>query len=309
VQRLAPRVVLIADYGELGAEAVVERSAPEARLVLVPLAGDQPGLGLPYFDAVFERADAIVVATESEAQVVADRSPGHRVGDRIHVVGLPLPRGFARPATGLSPSAMAAPITRPVRPSSLDHQYARLGERVVVVFTDTPVGGDDARARSARLVAQAQPDVVTLVVGSDVIQCWRRGGPEGASRGRCEFDELGWMQRAILTVDLRPGPLMALRTIASLVAGTPVVVPAGSRARQHAEVSGGGLWFRSVGEMAWCVEALSDPVVSRQFGAQGRQYAQQLSHRVFADRVGEAMVKLVDGSGGPRRRPAQKAGR
>ena len=61
----------------------------------------------------------------------------------------------------------------------------------------------------------------------------------------------------------------------SLLFGTPIVVPAVGRARELAERSRGGLWFRSPNELTWRTEALLDRPERDIFGRQGRSYADE----------------------------------
>ena len=49
---------------------------------------------------------------------------------------------------------------------------------------------------------------------------------------------------AEVCLDLRPQGIVARETIESLLLGTPVVVPEGTVAAEHAERSNGGLWYR-----------------------------------------------------------------
>ena len=95
------------------------------------------------------------------------------------------------------------------------------------------------------------------------------------------------MAWARVTVDLRPGPLFARRCVTSLLFGTPIVVPAGRRAREHAERGRGGLWSSNASELVWGVEALLDPPTRAAASAQGLAYAEEEygSTDRFIDRV------------------------
>jgi hypothetical protein len=68
------------------------------------------------------------------------------------------------------------------------------------------------------------------------------------------------------------------------------VVPADSRAREHAQRGRGGLWFENPAELAWCVESLLESPTHDTLSAQGRSYAEQEygSTDRFVDRVTEA---------------------
>jgi hypothetical protein len=98
------------------------------------------------------------------------------------------------------------------------------------------------------------------------------------------------MAWARVTVDLRPGRLFARRCVDSLLYGTPIVVPADSRAREHAQRGRGGLWFENPAELAWCVESLLEPPTHDTISAQGLSYAEEEygSTDRFVERVAEA---------------------
>jgi hypothetical protein len=91
-----------------------------------------------------------------------------------------------------------------------------------------------------------------------------------------------------MTVDARPGSLFARRSLQSLMFGTPIIVPEGSRAQEHAETGSGGLWFDGPGELFSCVETMLDPEVHDSLGSQGRRYALDRygSTASFIERVG-----------------------
>lgn len=289
MEALHPALILVADYSRTEAWTLAERAAPGARMVLLPLVGNQPGIFLPSLSSPFDRAAAVLVSTEAERRLVEGR-PGAAAAttDRVRVVGLSLTGPTTPGATELESDADDREGGgTPARPDGgwIDASGAEAPR--VVVFTESSLGAHDDRAASARLVAQALPGVAVTVVGTDGVEYWWRGFPTRRALGGSGVDARGLMAGATVTVDLRPGPLVARRALDSLLSGTPIVVPADSRARQYAEHGGGGLWFGSPGDLLWCVEALVEPDVAGRFGAEGRRYVRQwfTSRDGFEDRV------------------------
>jgi len=281
---LRPDLVVLAGYRQVGAFDLWGRVVPDTPLVFVPLADFHPAVGLAHFDPIFDRASATLVATGSEYRAVTELcGPIRRDPGRIHRVGLP--------AT-IEPAARAD-VERHPSDAGPGGGEADSGSGVVM-FTGCGADDHDRAVALARLAALAFPRVRVTVVSTDALDVWFGGErtrspvPEGASA------VLRLMGGAAMTVDLRPGALFARRCIDSLLCGTPVVVPADSRARQHAESGAGGLWFSSPGELIWCVEAMLEPDVRRRLGAQGKRYADAefASTPAFVDRV-EAVIGRV----------------
>jgi hypothetical protein len=133
-----------------------------------------------------------------------------------------------------------------------------------------------------------------------------RGGEErqtaGVARGTDLLRLVAW---ATSTVDLRPGSLVARRSLESLLYGGPIIVPADSRAREHAVLGRAGLWFYGPGDLAWCVEALFDDEVHGALSRQGRHYAETryAGSGSFVDRVSRAVLPVLDRRPEPRGHP------
>ena len=273
VARLRPDLVVVAGYRQLGAFEVCRRAAPGVPLVFVPLADTNPAVGLAHFDPMFAGAAATLVATRSEYRAVTRANAASvRDPDRIHTVGLP--------------------VTIDATTDAGHDQASRSG---MVVFTGHGADDHDLPAALARLVALALPRSRVAVVSSDALTTWSAGVPTRSVVPEPGTAIIELMAGAAVTVDLRPGELLARRCIDSLLCGTPVVVPADSRGRQHAELGGGGLWFSPPGELVWCVEALLDPEVHGRLGAQGRRYAASAfgTPSDFADRVAAAIGEVA----------------
>ena len=66
------------------------------------------------------------------------------------------------------------------------------------------------------------------------------------------------LSHAEVCLDLRPQGILGRETLESLLLGTPVVVPEGTVAAEHAERSDGGLWYRDYGEMFDAAKAILD---------------------------------------------------
>ena len=261
LRELAPDRVVVADYRQAGVVAMLDRACPAAPVIAVPFGMDPGAMALSAFAPLFERAETAVVFTESEMRTVKD-VPGNAVA---HKVGLPM-------------SANRSLLREP-NASLRDRQYVLVlsGER-----EDSPeLSGSLARLLRARFarkgIAVAATDSFTVSLNGITER------PEPVERGSDLVRLIAW---ARATVDLSPGPLFARRCLESLLYATPIVVPAHSRAREHAE-RGGGLWFEGPTDLAHCVEAMFDPAVSDSLGRRGRLYAERLygSTDAFIDKV------------------------
>ncbi len=283
VVALRPDLVVLAGYRHVGALDLWERVAPDTPMVLVPLADDHPAVDLAHFDPIFDRASATLVATGSEYRAVVERrGPIRPDAARIHRVGLP-------PTSGAATRADLAP-----HPAD---GWGGAGTRSdVVVFTGCGADEHLLPAALARLVALSCPGVGVTVVSTDALDLWSGGARTRSPVPDSDTAVLRLMAEAAMTVDLRPGTLFARRCIDSLLCGTPVVVPADSRARQHAEAGAGGLWFSAPGELVWCVEAILEPGVGHRLGSQGKRYADAMfgSTGAFTDRVVAAVDQALD---------------
>ncbi len=102
------------------------------------------------------------------------------------------------------------------------------------------------------------------------------------------------MARAEAMVDIRPQGPLGRDAIETLRFGTPVVVPDGSVAAEHAAASNGGLWYRNHGEMMACLSTLlNNPELSEGLGASGQSWAEH--YHGDTDTFVEAAIGLVLG--------------
>jgi hypothetical protein len=249
-----PDLVLVVGLHALGAMAAVEHHGRQVPVVLLALARDDGTAGFAHVGRAVARADSVLAVTGAERAQLAAEHP-HAT---VRVVGAPL---------GANPSARSEP-----------NAWVE-GSPYVLVLADTDEDDEHPDNELVQLLRVRFPDHTVAVSHRDAFCAWHRGG---AHRGwpivrGSDLDRLlAW---ATATVDLRPGPLYARRCIASLLFGTPIVVPGGSRAQQHAERGAGGLWFDGPAELAWCVEAMLAPGIRTPLGRQGSDYA----HREFGD--------------------------
>ncbi len=251
LDRVQPDLVVIAGHANLGALDAVDASSPDRPMVLLALGADRSSLAFPLFDPMFERAAAVMAVTEWERQAIVDR---HGDPGPVHRIGAPM---------AANTSALSEP-----NPWTGDRGY-------VFVITGRPVDDTGPEAEMARLVRLRFAERGVGVSSTDAFDAWVDGTHTHGWSAERASDLARLMAWATVTVDLRPGPLLARRCLDSLLFGTPIVVPADSAGRQHAERGRGGLWFTGASELTWCVEGLLDPQVATTLGAQGRAYAEE----------------------------------
>jgi hypothetical protein len=169
---------------------------------------------------------------------------------------------------------IGAPLA--ANPSALTEPDLAVGSTdYALVIADVDSREEHWENRMVDIMRMRFPDRRLAVSQNDALCVWHRGRPERGLPVQRSGDLARLMAWARVTVDLRPGRLFARRSIESLLYGTPIVVPADSRARQHAELGHGGLWFANPAELTWCVEAMFDPEIRTSLGAQGRVYAER----------------------------------
>ncbi len=263
---LAPDRVLIAGHRSLGALRTVERLGKTVPVVLLALDSGADRPARPSIPVPFGPISAVLVVTGDEADSVSARLPG--LGP-LHRLGAPL---AANPGARSEPDAMVGDTG------------------AVLVITGAPLDDPREQGGGSQLVRIYFPDRTVAVVHDDTFRVWRRGRLEEGPPVTRSSDLARLMAWACVTVDLRPGPLFARRTIDSLLYGTPVVVPRDSRARQHAALGKGGLWYSGPVELVGCIEAMLDPSTHDPLSRQGRTYAAQEygSTDQFIERVATA---------------------
>ncbi|HEY1990506.1 MAG TPA: hypothetical protein VGG43_13635 [Acidimicrobiales bacterium] len=277
ISGLQPDLVVIAGHQLIGAIDAVDRVAPELPVALLALGSDLYSLSFPHFARAFDRAQVVLAITETERLAIIDHHGGPA---RVHRIGAPLA----------------------ANPSALNEPNTWVGKSdYVFVITGAKTHADEETVTLARLIRLRFPENPVAVSATDALSAWHQGrlGEGWPVERSSDLNRL--MAWARVVVDLRPGPLFGRRGVDSLLYGTPIIVPGNSRAREHAELGGGGLWFDTPGELAWCVEAMLDPEVRAVFSAQGRAYAEAAygSTDGFIERVLRAAGDACAGDGLP----------
>ncbi len=245
-----PDLVLIAGHQNIGAMTAVERAGQGTEQVLLALASEDSAVAFPHFDHIIDRSSCILTVTESERSSIVDH---HGNAEKVRRIGAPL---------SANPSVLGEPNT-----------WVGDNETIVVV-TDVATHADHEETELARLIRLRFPDNPVGVIHTDAFDAWHQGRLNRGWAVQRSSDLARLMAWARVTVDLHPGNLFARRSVESLLYGTPIVVPAVSRAREHAGRGRGGLWFSDPAELIWCVEGLLENPAHDSFADQGRDYAQ-----------------------------------
>ncbi len=259
-------VLVVAGYG---AAPMIEDSR-RARVVLAPLARNEPSLYLQVYDPLFEHAASIVVFTDSEERLVRGRI-GVDSASRVRNVGFVIQSNRAA-AGATSPVPSENPFILIARDWSEPFPTAWL-------------------ARLAKGLNRRFPTLAVCLAGPAVAHVGDAPGWERRTV-RAALDVERWMGRALALFDPEPNRLLGREALVALLFGTPVIVPAGGGAtREHAEFGNGGLWYRSEGEVGRCIELLGDPDLRSALGSQGRTYAANRygDAEAFTRRLGEAV--------------------
>jgi glycosyltransferase involved in cell wall biosynthesis len=261
-------VVVFAGYASASTIFGVRHVDQRARVALLPLAHHGLLLRMPIVDHLLERADCILVTTETERSVVERR----RVGDApVWNTGFVL---------RVNPTVLSAP----------PHGLVERHHNIVIP-------GDWRRSRDHRWVerwaraaeAEFGPSVRLRVVGPGATNVFQHGGEHLAGS---RLDVWRWISRSVGVIDPHPHRLLGRDVLESMMFGTPVVVPAeGGASREHAQVGNGGLWYRTEAELLAGIGALLDPDTRRDLSEQGRDYA--TNGFTDTDRYVRSVVKSV----------------
>ena len=245
-----PNRVVIIDHRNVGALAAIDRFDAGLPVSLLALGSDAYRLACPHFTPLLARADHVLTMSRWESGAVADLRGGP---EGVHRIGAPLS----------------------TNPSERSEPNGWVGEdEYVLVVTGAGRKQQHKEAELVRILRLHRPQTKVAIAHPDAFCVWQNGRSTSSWAIERHSDMSRLMAWARLTVDLRPGNLFARRSLDSLMRGTPIVVPEDSRAREHAECGGGGLWFSTPSELAWCVDALLDPATNDVFAAQGRSYAE-----------------------------------
>jgi hypothetical protein len=261
VGSLRPDSVLLAGPETWWLPELISAAAPHARVVSVPLLGDDPFGDLAPLVPLVTEVDAVGVLSRGEAGLVETRVGAHASPTR------------SQPAE-VTELEVAFSVNRPAA-EQLMVGMSHFG-RFVVVMTGFPQGSPAAaRAPGHDHVRKALGD---LAVAEVALDRWRisdrekqREVPVGPSRPNL------WklLSHAVVCLDLRPQGVVGRETLESLLLGTPVVVPEATVAAEHAERSNGGLWYRDYRELFDAAKAIVDsPSLRTSLSAQGRDWAE-----------------------------------
>ncbi|MHB1987708.1 MAG: glycosyltransferase [Acidimicrobiales bacterium] len=256
LDQLKPDAVVLA-----GAETFwVARALPvgprRPRVVVLPLLGTDELLASPALAPLAELADGIGTFSRAEHALAAG-SIGARRPELLRRVRLSFPVNRQGAQAGLAGMATFGryllvvsgwPDDDPDASTAPPHDYLRsaLGDISI------------AEVRSGRWLVTSGGRRYDVPWAASRMNLWRL------------------MARAVVTLDVRvPGPI-GREAVESMLFGTPVVVPAGSVAAEHAKVSNGGLWYGSPGEMLDAVSYFVDhPADRARLARAGQQWAER----------------------------------
>ncbi|HSD10672.1 MAG TPA: glycosyltransferase [Candidatus Binatia bacterium] len=264
-------VVLFGGFDAAFFDHTLEDAVRQSRLILLPLARDEPSLYFSVYDPLFERADRILVFTERERCLIVNRLKGRATG-RIRRVGFPVRINSLAATT----SPYCSPQTSYV---VLARDWRRpFGLGWLFDFADSL-----ARKASDIELALVGPGAGSLPSVAGLVR------QETLSR----LDAWRWMNVAFALLDAEPNRMLGLDVLEAMLCGAPVLVPAhGGAAREHAESGNGGLWYRSDSELRACLDALRSAELRQALGRQGRHYVESEHGDVdrFIGRVRDAIT-------------------
>jgi hypothetical protein len=222
----------------------------------------------------------VIVVDEPDAGVLALLDV-HASGRPVHTImpsdpGAPQrplrPLRFAGSPAGDAPDFIGLHV--PINPLAATHRHNGLGFTGYLLVLSDRVDAPDVATPTpmvAWLTARF-PDKEVVVVEDATAAVWRGRVLRGVVDVYTRTDLWRLLAHARVTVDLAPGPIIARECIESLRFGTPVLVPADSAARPHAD-AGGGMTFSGYPELLAAVAHLSDDSVRAAMSSRGRSYA------------------------------------
>ena len=204
----------------------------------------------------------------------------HAPGRPVHTI-MPTDPVSPRPLRPLHFTGSAASATSdfiglhvPINPLAATHRHNGLGfTGYLLVLSDRvgPLEVSPPTPMVAWLTARF-PQKEIVVVEDATAAVWRGRVLRGIVDVYTRTDLWRLVAHARVTVDLAPGPIIARECIESLRFGTPILVPAASAARPHAE-AGGGIAFSGYPELLAGVAHLFDDDVRATMSSRGRSYA------------------------------------
>ena len=247
-------------------------------------------------------AETTIVIDEPDPAVLA-LLDFHAPGRLVHTIMPTDPPVAARPLRHLrftgSPGSDAPDFIGlhvPINPLAATHRHNGLGFTGYLLVLSDRVGPPDVSPPTpmvAWLTARF-PDKEVVVVEDATAAVWRGRVLRGIVDVYTRTDLWRLVAHARVTVDLAPGPIIARECVESLRFGTPILVPAESAARPHAE-AGGGMTFSGYPELLAGVAHLLDESVRATMSSRGRSYADTHygDQRAFVDSVARALGTSV----------------
>ena len=236
----------------------------------IPLAGAGSEHAIACFLSVQPEIETALVFTKREESLIR-ASLATAV---IHNLGLPL---SADPNVAREPNTFVgdSPYLLVVTGSSSDDQ----------ILNSEPTSLLRARFMGRTVVFDT----------TDRLVVWRQGTAQHHPPATRRADRMRLVAWAEAVVDAKPGTIFGRLSLESLLHETPVIVPASSSAREHAQLGNGGLWFEDEEDLIWCAEALADRPDAEALGLQGRRYAEKRysGTQAFIDRVNSLLGPLM----------------
>lgn len=242
------------------------RHVPEGtRVFIAPGMRDVAAANLQIHRASVDRAERLLVSTESERRWVADWV-GTAHSGRVENI------------------AFLTGVNTAVGPETATFD----GDRFVVVARDW--GSGSAR----RFVAWAQrlADGLPTGIGLRLVGPGARLLPGGVDHTDARVDAWWWMSRALAVIDPAPGRVLGAEVLEAMLFGKPVIVAAdGAATVEHADVGNGGLWYRADDELVAMVGRLRDNDLAAALGERGRSYAESrfTDTDTYVKRLGELL--------------------
>jgi hypothetical protein len=184
----------------------------------------------------------------------------------------------------------------PINPLAATHRHNGLGFTGYLLVLSDRVGSPEVSPPTpmvAWLTARF-PDKEVVVVEDATAAVWRGRVLRGIVDVYTRTDLWRLVAHARVTVDLAPGPIIGRECIESLRFGTPIVVPAESAARPHAD-AGGGMTFSGYRELLAAVSHLFNDAARATMSSCGRSYADAHygDQQAFVDSVSRALGTSV----------------
>lgn len=246
---------------------------PTTPIALLPMMTGDPVEWIDLLDEVFERADAILVFTETEVALLAARAAA--AVDKVTKIGFV------------------------VRVHELVHGNDPHGYEVadrIVIVSDwrDPALFEELRPWLARAATDfPQVEFRPLGPGAAALPF-----PYSTPLSEGQLDTWRWMARSLAALDPSHHHLLGRSALEALQYGVPILVPDdGGASREHADHGDGGLWYRAAEDLAACITRLCNDSATRQeLAAHGHAYAQETygDPKAFIGLVTDAIRAVAD---------------